>query len=52
MTGVFPSTEDDEGVKGGGRKREAGREGGGREGRGRGDSNKGEKGSKVYAWTS
>lgn len=28
MTGVFPSTEDDEEVKGGGRKREAGREGG------------------------
>lgn len=28
MTGVFPSTEDEEEVKGGGRKREAGREGG------------------------
>lgn len=50
MTGVFPSTEDEEEVKGGGRKREVGRQGG-REGGGRTVS-KGEKGSKVYAWTS
>lgn len=40
MTGVFPSTEDEEEVKGGGRKREVGRQGG-REGE---DSEQGREG--------